>query len=83
MSQVTWKGKRTCQLNRLVIYARDIETMARSYERHFGFKVTRLPGDRIVELFVSDGGAKSCFIRPRKGSGIAISVSSLAYRNAD
>jgi len=44
-------------LNRLVIYAGDVEETAAFYETHFGFKRMRLPGDRIVELVAQDGGA--------------------------
>jgi predicted enzyme related to lactoylglutathione lyase len=44
-------------LSRLVIYARDVDEMARFYETYFGFRVLQLPGDRIVELVAQDGGA--------------------------
>jgi len=44
-------------LNRLVIYAKDVEETALFYETHFGFRALRLPGDRIVELVAQDGGA--------------------------
>ncbi len=44
-------------LNRIVIYARDVETTVAFYEKHFGFDVLRLPGDRIVELVARGGGA--------------------------
>ncbi len=46
-----------CPLNRIVIYARDVETTVAFYEKHFGFEVLRLPGDRIVELVARSGGA--------------------------
>jgi catechol 2,3-dioxygenase-like lactoylglutathione lyase family enzyme len=44
-------------LNRLILYARDVEDTVAFYEKHFGFHVLRLPGDRIVELIASTGGA--------------------------
>lgn len=44
-------------LNRLVIYAKNVEETARFYEKHFGFEALRLPSDRIVELVARDGGA--------------------------
>ena len=44
-------------LNRLILYARDVEGTVAFYEKHFGFKVLRLPGDRIVELVAQSGGA--------------------------
>lgn len=44
-------------LNRLILYARDVEGTVAFYEKHFGFQVLRLPGDRIVELVAQNGGA--------------------------
>ncbi len=44
-------------LNRLTIYAKDVEETVRFYTTHFAFDVLRLPGDRIVELVSRDGGA--------------------------
>jgi predicted enzyme related to lactoylglutathione lyase len=44
-------------LNRLVIYAGNVEETARFYEKQFGFAVTRQSGDRIVELVAQNGGA--------------------------
>lgn len=44
-------------LGGLVLYVRDIEAVAAFYETHFGFTALRLPGDRLVELIPSDGGA--------------------------
>jgi predicted enzyme related to lactoylglutathione lyase len=44
-------------LNRIVLYARDVEATITFYEKHFGFQVLCLPGDRIVELVALNGGA--------------------------
>jgi predicted enzyme related to lactoylglutathione lyase len=44
-------------LNRLILYARDVEGTVAFYEKHFGFHVLRLPGDRIVELVAQSRGA--------------------------
>jgi predicted enzyme related to lactoylglutathione lyase len=44
-------------LNRIILYARDVEATVAFYEKHFGFQALRLPGDRIVELVAQDGGA--------------------------
>jgi predicted enzyme related to lactoylglutathione lyase len=44
-------------LNRLVLYARDVEATVAFYEQHFGFRALRLAGDRIVELVAQSGGA--------------------------
>ncbi|EJJ29655.1 VOC family protein [Rhizobium sp. CF142] len=54
-------------LNRLVIYAGDVEETAAFYETHFGFKRMRLPGDRIVELVAQDGGANIMLHQAAKG----------------
>ena len=44
-------------LSRVVLYARDVEKTVTFYQLHFGFGVLRLPGDRIVELVATAGGA--------------------------
>jgi predicted enzyme related to lactoylglutathione lyase len=54
-------------LNRLILYARDVEGTAAFYEKHFGFKVLRLPGDRIVELMAQSGGANIMIHAAAKG----------------
>ncbi|MBY5328271.1 VOC family protein [Rhizobium leguminosarum] len=54
-------------LNRLVIYAGNVEETARFYEKHFGFKATSLPGDRIIELVAQDGGANIMLHQAAKG----------------
>jgi predicted enzyme related to lactoylglutathione lyase len=54
-------------LNRLVLYARDVEKTVAFYERHFGFQVLRLPGDRIVELVALSGGANIMVHAAAKG----------------
>lgn len=43
-------------LSRLGLYAQDVYETAQFYEKHFGFKAKRLPGDRIVELMATGGG---------------------------
>ena len=54
-------------LNRLILYARDVERTVAFYERHFGFQVRRVPGDRIVELVASQGGANILVHAAAKG----------------
>ena len=54
-------------LNRLVLYARDVEQTVAFYERHFGFQVLRLAGDRIVELVAVNGGANIMVHAAAKG----------------
>ncbi len=45
-------------LNRILLYARDVEATARFYERYFSFTVVRTEGDAIVELVNPMGGAR-------------------------
>ena len=54
-------------LNRLILYARDVERTVAFYERHFGFQVRRVPGDRIVELVAAQGGANILVHAAAKG----------------
>ncbi|TAU88757.1 VOC family protein [Rhizobium leguminosarum] len=66
-------------LNRLVIYAGNVEETARFYEKHFGFKATSLPGDRIVELVAQDGGANIMLHRAAKGQRSGQSTVKLVF----
>lgn len=50
-------------INRIILYAHDVEATVRFYETHFGFQAFREAGDRIVELISRDGGA-SLMIHP-------------------
>ena len=54
-------------LNRLILYARDVEQTVAFYERHFGFRALRLPDDRIVELVAQGGGANIMVHAAAKG----------------
>lgn len=54
-------------LNRIILYARDVEVTVAFYEKHFNFKVLRLPGDRIVELVAQSGGANIMVHAAAKG----------------
>ena len=54
-------------LNRLILYARDVGGTVAFYEKHFGFKVLRLPGDKIVELVAQGGGANIMIHAAAKG----------------
>ena len=38
------------ELGRIILYVRDIDAVAAFYARHFGFRIRRDDGDRIVEL---------------------------------
>ncbi|MGO7170548.1 VOC family protein [Rhizobium leguminosarum] len=66
-------------LYRLVIYAGKVEETARFYEKHFGFKATSLPGDRIVELVAQDGGANIMLHQAAKGQRSGQSTVKLVF----
>ncbi|MGO8023787.1 VOC family protein [Rhizobium leguminosarum] len=66
-------------LNRLVIYAGNVEETARFYEKHFGFKATSLPGYRIVELVAQDGGANNMLHQAAKGQRSGQSTVKLVF----
>ena len=58
-------------LGRVLLYVRDVETVAEFYARHFGFRILRTPGDRIVELESPGGTGANIMLHPlgrgRKG----------------
>ncbi|MGO6846205.1 VOC family protein [Rhizobium ruizarguesonis] len=66
-------------VNRLVIYAGNVEETARFYEKHFGFKATSLPGDRIIELVAQDGGANIMLHQAAKGQRSGQSTVKLVF----
>ncbi|WHO71512.1 VOC family protein [Rhizobium sp. BT03] len=66
-------------LNRLVIYPGNVEETARFCEKHFGFKATSLPGDRIVELVAQDGGANIMLHQAAKGRRSGQSIVKLVF----
>ncbi|MBB4509958.1 VOC family protein [Rhizobium leguminosarum] len=66
-------------LNSLVIYAGNVEETAHFYEKHFGFKATSLPGDRIVELVAQDGGANIMLYQAAKGQRSGQSTVKLVF----
>jgi len=66
-------------LSRLIIYARAVDETARFYEKHFGFEISRHPGDRIVELCSRDGGAKLMLHPAAKGQRAGQSVIKLVF----
>ncbi|HWT58839.1 MAG TPA: VOC family protein, partial [Rhizobium sp.] len=66
-------------LNRLVIYAGNVEETARFYEKHFGFEAASLPGDSIVELIAQDGGANIMLHQAAKGQRSGQSIVKLVF----
>ena len=58
-------------LGRVLLYVRDIETVAEFYALHFGFRIHREKGDRVVELESPAGAGSNIMLHPlgrgRKG----------------
>ncbi|WP_443750751.1 VOC family protein [Asticcacaulis solisilvae] len=44
------------ELNRILLYVRDMAATAAFYETHFGYRATQEPGDRLVELIPPGNG---------------------------
>ena len=46
----------TAALGRIIIYTHKIEQMVAFYSKHFGYTLSRIEGDRILELKPKDNG---------------------------
>lgn len=66
-------------INRIVLYAGDVEATVAFYEKHFGFKASRQAGDRIVELVSRDGGANLMIHQAAKGQRSGQSIVKLVF----
>ncbi len=66
-------------LNRIVMYARDVEETVSFYVKHFGFEVHREEGDRIVELIATSGGANIMIHPAAKGLKVGQSIIKLVF----
>ena len=71
-------------LGKILLYVRDVESVAEFYARHFGFRIHRTEGDRIVELKSPAGAGSNIMLHPlgrgRKGGQ---SVAKLVFDVAD
>ena len=58
-------------LGRILLYVRDIKFVAEFYARHFGFRILKEEGDRVVELESPAGTGSNIILHPlgrgRKG----------------
>lgn len=70
-------------LGRILLYVRDMDETARFYQRYFGYAVSKLEGDRIVELVASDGGANIMLHQAAKGQRSGQSTVKLVFDVAD
>ena len=51
-------------LGRILLYVRDIDAVAEFYARHFGFRIHREEGDRVVELESSADVGANIMLHP-------------------
>ena len=51
-------------LGRILLYVKDVESMALFYKDHFGFRLLREEGDRIVELESPTDSACNIMLHP-------------------
>ena len=51
-------------LGRVLLYVHDIEVVAEFYVLHFGFRIHREKGDRIVELESPSGAGNNIMLHP-------------------
>jgi predicted enzyme related to lactoylglutathione lyase len=70
-------------INRIILYAHDVEATVRFYEKHFGFQALHEPGDRIVELIPGDGGASLMVHQAAKGQRRGQSLVKLVFDIGD
>ena len=65
-------------LGRILLYVHDMETVAEFYARHFGFRIHRTAGDRIVELESPGGTGANIMLHPlgrgRKGGQTVVKL---------
>ena len=54
-------------INKIFLYAKNVEKMITFYEKHFGFKAHPEEGDRVTELFPQGGGASLMIHAAGKG----------------
>ena len=66
-------------INRIILYAHDVEATVRFYEKHFGFQASREAGDRIVELIPQDGGTNLMVHPTAKGARKGQSLIKLVF----
>jgi predicted enzyme related to lactoylglutathione lyase len=66
-------------INRIVLYAQDVEETVRFYETYFAFEASREAGDRIIELVSTDGGANLMIHQAAKGQRMGQSTMKLVF----
>ena len=71
------------QLNRLVLYVRDVPATIAFYERHFGYVAHPEPGDRIIELAHPEGGASLMIYQAAKAQKMGQVLVKLVFDIAD
>ena len=67
-------------LDRILLYVRDIDTVAEFYARHFGFRIHREEGDRVVELeSPADAGANIMLYPLGRGRKAGQTIAKLVF----
>ncbi|WP_349436091.1 VOC family protein [Pararhizobium sp. A13] len=66
-------------INRIVLYAQDVEETVRFYEKHFRFEASRQAGDGIIELVSQDNGANLMIHQAAKGQRSGQSTVKLVF----
>lgn len=70
-------------LNRIIIYARDVDISASFYAYFFGFKVRTSPTDRLTELVSEEGGARLLLHKAGKAQKLGQVAVKLVFDVAD
>ncbi len=71
-------------LGRILLYVRDIDAVSEFYECHFGFRIHRERGDRVVELQSPAGAGSDIVLHPLgRGRKAGQSVAKLVFDVAD
>lgn len=71
-------------LGRVLLYVRDVEAVANFYALHFGFRIHRTEGDRIVELESPGGTGTNIMLHPLgRGRKSGQTVAKLVFDVAD
>jgi predicted enzyme related to lactoylglutathione lyase len=71
------------QINRIVIYSKDVDKTVRFYQMHFGFQSHCEQGDRIIELTNPTGGARIMVHPASKGQKAGQSTVKLVFDVTD
>ena len=69
----------TPTLDRIVLYAKDVDATVGFYQKHFGFVPHVEPGDKVTELVPANGGAILMVLQAGKGVKVGQSTVKLLF----